>query len=69
MKICVLVKQVPDKNDEIKLNSENLSVDRSNFNFRCFFINSNCYVFRSANGQKAYIRILWRSTGYGWNGL
>ena len=33
MKICVLVKQVPDKNDEIKLNSENLSVDRSNFNF------------------------------------
>ena len=26
MKICVLVKQVPDKNDEIKLNSENLSV-------------------------------------------
>ena len=33
MKICVLVKQVPDKNDEIKLNSENLSVDKSNFNF------------------------------------
>jgi electron transfer flavoprotein beta subunit len=33
MKICVLVKQVPDKNDEIKLNSEQLSVDKSNFNF------------------------------------
>ena len=33
MKICVLVKQVPDKNDAIKLNSENLSVDKSNFNF------------------------------------
>ena len=33
MKICVLVKQVPDKNDEIKLNSENLSIDKSDFNF------------------------------------
>jgi electron transfer flavoprotein beta subunit len=33
MKICVLVKQVPDKNDEIKLNPESLSVDKSNFNF------------------------------------
>jgi len=33
MKICVLVKQVPDKNDEIKLNPEQLSVDKSNFNF------------------------------------
>ena len=33
MKICVLVKQVPDKNDQIKLNSENSSIDKSNFNF------------------------------------
>mgnify|MGYP001190605846 FL=1 len=33
MKICVLVKQVPDKNDEIKLNSDKLSVDKNNFNF------------------------------------
>ncbi len=33
MKICVLVKQVADKNDEIKLNSEKSSVDKSNFNF------------------------------------
>ena len=33
MKICVLVKQVPDKNDEIKLHSDKLSVDKSNFNF------------------------------------
>ncbi len=33
MKICVLVKQVPDKNDEIKLNSEQNAVDKNNFNF------------------------------------
>ena len=33
MKICVLVKQVPDKNDQIKLNLENSSIDKSNFNF------------------------------------
>ena len=28
MKICVLVKQVPDKNDEIKLDQNHKSVDR-----------------------------------------
>ena len=33
MKICVLVKQVPDKNDEIKLDQNHKSVDRNNFNF------------------------------------
>ena len=32
MKICVLVKQVPDKNDEINLNEDKLSVNDSNFN-------------------------------------
>ena len=32
MKICVLVKQVPDKNDEIKLNQDQLSVNKENFN-------------------------------------
>lgn len=32
MKICVLVKQVPDKNDEIKLNENQLSVNKENFN-------------------------------------
>jgi len=33
MKICVLVKQVPDKNDKIKLNQDQISVDTQNFNF------------------------------------
>ena len=33
MKICVLVKQVPDKNDEIKLDQNHKSVDKNNFNF------------------------------------
>ena len=33
MKICVLVKQVPDKNDEIKLDQSQLAVDKNNFNF------------------------------------
>ena len=33
MKICVLVKQVPDKNDEIKLDQSQQEVDRNNFNF------------------------------------
>ena len=32
MKICVLVKQVSDKNDEIKLNENQLSVNTENFN-------------------------------------
>ena len=32
MKICVLVKQVSDKNDEIKLNQDQLSVNMENFN-------------------------------------
>ena len=31
MKICVLVKQVPDKNDEIKLDQNHKSVDKNNF--------------------------------------
>ena len=33
MKICVLVKQVPDKNDEIKLDQSQQAVDKNNFNF------------------------------------
>jgi len=33
MKICVLVKQVPDKNDEIKLDQDQQAVDKNNFNF------------------------------------
>tara|TARA_B110000014_G_scaffold261102_1_gene252167 strand:- start:1410 stop:2183 length:774 start_codon:yes stop_codon:yes gene_type:complete len=33
MKICVLVKQVPDKNDKIKLNQDQISIDTQNFNF------------------------------------
>ena len=33
MKICVLVKQVPDKNDEIKLDQGQQAVDKNNFNF------------------------------------
>tara|TARA_B100000029_G_scaffold460431_1_gene491408 strand:- start:3253 stop:4026 length:774 start_codon:yes stop_codon:yes gene_type:complete len=32
MKICVLVKQVPDKNDEIKLSQDQLSINKENFN-------------------------------------
>ena len=32
MKICVLVKQVSDKNDEIKLNQDQISVNMENFN-------------------------------------
>jgi len=32
MKICVLVKQVPDKNDKIRLNENQLSVNKENFN-------------------------------------
>tara|TARA_B100001142_G_C14343411_1_gene658920 strand:- start:1270 stop:2043 length:774 start_codon:yes stop_codon:yes gene_type:complete len=32
MKICVLVKQVSDKNDEIKLNQDQLSINTQNFN-------------------------------------
>tara|TARA_B100002052_G_scaffold54678_2_gene47843 strand:- start:1149 stop:1925 length:777 start_codon:yes stop_codon:yes gene_type:complete len=32
MKICVLVKQVADKNDEINLNEDKLSINESNFN-------------------------------------
>ena len=33
MKICVLVKQVPDKNDQIKLDQNHQSVDKNNFNY------------------------------------
>tara|TARA_Y100000996_G_C22545753_1_gene651750 strand:- start:1508 stop:2281 length:774 start_codon:yes stop_codon:yes gene_type:complete len=32
MKICVLVKQVSDKNDEIKLNQDQVSINTENFN-------------------------------------
>ena len=32
MKICVLVKQVSDKNDQIKLNQDQLSINTQNFN-------------------------------------
>ena len=33
MKICVLVKQVPDKDSNIKLTSDGLKVDESGLNF------------------------------------
>ena len=52
MKICVLVKQVPDKDSDIKLTGDGFKIDQTNLNFLIlsspsfFFIS---FLFKEVN--------------------